>query len=97
MIEMSKFGIIVLCHCRPDDTTTPRVLRSCKYSGLIILLLDDEDETIDQYRKNYPEFTIETYSKDEMMKTVDAMDNLRDKRCAVYARNACFDIVVLYH
>lgn len=96
MIDLDKFVVIVLCHCRPNDTMTPRVLRSCKYTGDIILLLDDEDETIDQYRKNYPEFKIETYSKDEYMKWVDSMDNLGDKRCAVYARNACFDIAEKY-
>ena len=96
MIDMTKFGVIVLCHCRPNDTTTPKVLRNCDYTGPIILLLDDEDETIDQYRQNYPEYIIETYSKDEMMKKVDAMDNLHDKRCAVYARNACFDVAEKY-
>ena len=47
MIDMSKFGVIVLCHCRPNDTMTPKVLRNCNYTGPIILLLDDEDETID--------------------------------------------------
>lgn len=96
MIDLDKFVIIVLCHCRPNDTMTPGVLRKFNYTGDIILLLDDEDETIDQYRNNYPEYKIETYSKDEYMKWVDAMDNTGDKRCAVYARNACFDVAEKY-
>jgi hypothetical protein len=96
MIDMTKFAVIVLCHCRPNDTTTPATLRSCNYTGDIILLLDDEDETIGEYRKNFPDLTIEVYSKDEMMKWVDSMDNLGDKRCAVYARNACFDVAEKY-
>lgn len=96
MIDMKDFVVIVLCHFRPNDTTTPATLRSCNYTGKIILLLDDEDTTIDEYRQNYPEYIIETYSKDYMMTVYDAMDNLGDKRCAVYARNACFDIAEKY-
>lgn len=96
MVNMNDFAVIVLCHCRPNDTTTPQTLRDCKYTGDIILLLDDEDETIDQYRKNFPDLKIEIYSKDEKMKTVDAMDITHDKRCAVYARNACFDVANKY-
>jgi len=96
MIDLNKFVVIVLCHCRPNDTTTPATLRRCNYTGNIILLLDDEDDTIDEYRKNFPDYTIEVYSKDEMMKIHDSMDNLGDKRCAIYARNACFDIAEKY-
>lgn len=96
MIDLNKFVVIVLCHCRPNDTTTPATLRRCNYTGNIILLLDDEDDTIDEYRKNFPDYTIEVYSKDEMMKIHDSMDNLGDKRCAIYARNACFDVAEKY-
>lgn len=96
MIDMQKFGVIVLCHCRPNDTTTPQTLRDCKYTGKIILLLDDEDETLPEYQKNFPDLNIELYSKDKMMEWVDSMDNLKDKRCAVYARNACFDVAEKY-
>ena len=92
MIDMDKFCVIVLCHKRPFDTTTPITLRNCNYTGDIILLLDDEDDTIDLYRQNFPDTVIDTYSKDELMKVTDAMDITGDKRCAVYARNACFDI-----
>ena len=96
MIDMDKFAVIVLCHKRPHDTTTPDTLRRCKYSGNIILLLDDEDDTIDEYRKVFPNLPIEIYSKDLLMQRVDSMDNLKDKRCAVYARNACFDVANKY-
>lgn len=96
MVELDKFAVIVLCHCRPNDTTTPATLRRRGYTGKIILLLDDEDDTIDQYRKNFPDYAIEVYSKDEKMKVIDSMDNLHDKRCAVYARNACFDVARKY-
>ena len=37
MIRMDKFCVIVLCHCRPNDTTTPNTLRQSGYTGDIIL------------------------------------------------------------
>ena len=92
MIDMNKFCVIVLCHKRPYNTTTPETLRKFGYTGDVILLLDDEDTTISDYYKNFDGYIIDTYSKDEYMKIIDSMDNTGDKRCAVYARNACFDI-----
>ena len=92
MVDMSKFLIIVLCHCRPNDTTTVDTLRKCNYTGDIVLLLDDEDPTVDEYRKNFPSERIEIFSKDEMLKEIDIMNNEVNKKCAVYARNACFKV-----
>lgn len=88
----NDFVVIVLCHLRPFKTTTPDTLRKSGYTGNIILLLDDEDTTYPQYVEQFPEYKIELYNKDEYMRMFDAMDNFKSKRCAVYARNACFDI-----
>lgn len=88
----NDFVITILCHCRPYDTTTVKSLRDCGYTGDIILVLDDEDETIPLYRENFPECTIEIFSKDELLKTTDIMNSNVSKSCGVYARNACFDI-----
>lgn len=96
MVDMSKFVVIVLCHCRPYDTTTVKTLRDCKYTGKIILLLDDEDETIEQYRQVFPDEIIEVFSKDEVLPTIDLMNSDVNKRCAVYARNVCFDVARKY-
>ena len=94
MPDMSDFVVIVLCHKRPYDTTTPSTLRKFGYTGNIILLLDDEDDTYPLYVENFPDLLIERYSKDEYMQKYDAMDNFNNKKCAVYARNACFDVAV---
>ena len=92
MIEMDKFVVIVLCHCRPNKTTTITTLRNSGYTGKIILLLDDEDMTIEQYRQLYSDNIIDTFSKDEWLQKTDTMNNNPNKNCAVYARNACFSI-----
>ena len=88
----NDFVITILCHCRPYDTTTVKSLRDCGYTGDIILVLDDEDETLPLYQENFPECTIEIFSKDEMLQKMDIMNSNVTKNCGVYARNACFEI-----
>ena len=96
MRKPNDFVVIVLCHCRPYDTTTVNTLRQFGYTGDIILLLDDEDPTISEYRKQFADLTIEIFSKDEMLKTTDIMNSHVNKSCGVYARNACFEVAQKY-
>ena len=92
----NDFVVIILCHCRPYDTTTPATLRKFGYTGDIILLLDDEDPTIDEYRKQYPDLPIEIFSKDELLLRTDIMNSHVNKSCGVYARNVCFEVAEKY-
>ena len=92
----NDFVVIILCHCRPYDTTTPATLRKFGYTGDIILLLDDEDPTIDEYRKQYPDLQIEIFSKDELLLRTDIMNSRVNKSCGVYARNVCFEVAEKY-
>lgn len=93
---IDNFGVIVLCHCRPYDTTTVDTLRRNGYTGKIILILDDEDPTIDKYYVQFPDVPIETFSKDELLLRTDIMNNRVNKSCGVYARNACFEVAEKY-
>ena len=87
-----SFACFVLCHGRPDNTPTVATLRKYGYTGDIYIILDDKDTTIDDYRKNFPDCKIEIFSKSEVASSFDTMDSSDNDRCAVYARNACFDI-----
>lgn len=92
-IKMSKlddFAVMILCHGRPDNTPTFDTLRKYGYTGRIIIVCDDEDKTLSEYQRIYPE--VQVFSKDYVATYMDPMDNSNDRRCAVYARNACFDI-----
>lgn len=86
------FACFVLCHGRPYNTPTIETLRKFGYTGEIYIILDDKDETADDYRKNFPDCKVEIFSKAEIAKTFDTMDISDNDKCAVYARNACFDI-----
>ena len=90
MSKLDDFAVMILCHGRPDNTPTFDTLRKYGYTGRIIIVCDDEDKTLPQYQALYPE--VEVFSKDYVATYMDAMDNSNDRRCAVYARNACFDI-----
>lgn len=90
MSRLDNFAVMILCHGRAENTPTFITLRRYGYTGRIIIVCDDEDSDLPNYQKIYPE--VEVFSKKEVLKYIDPMDNKGDMRCAVYARNACFDI-----
>ena len=87
---LDDFAVFILCHGRPDNVPTFDTLKNNGYSGRIIILCDDEDKTLSEYQSRYPE--VQVFSKSEVRKYTDPMDNKGDMRCALYARNACFDV-----
>lgn len=82
--------VFILSHGRPDNVFTEKSLRRHGYTGKIIVLVDDEDKTIEAYKKNFE--NVEVFSKSEIAKTFDEADNFTDRRSIVYARNACFSV-----
>lgn len=87
---MDNFVAFILTHGRPDNVITYKSLRNHGYTGKIIIVIDDEDKTLNQYYENFDD--VEMFSKKEVAKTFDEADNFNDRRAIVYARNACFDI-----
>lgn len=90
MNKLDDFAVMILCHGRAENVPTYPTLRKYGYSGRIIVVCDDEDTDLPNYQAIYPE--VQVFSKQEVLKYTDPMDNKHDMRCAVYARNACFDI-----
>lgn len=91
MSRLDDFAVMILCHGRPDNVPTYATLRKYGYTGRIIIVCDDEDNTLAEYQRLFPG-EVEVFSKDYVATYMDPMDNSNDRRCAVYARNACFDI-----
>jgi hypothetical protein len=88
---MNDFAALILTHGRPDSVVTYDKLRQCGYTGRIVIVIDDEDKTADQYRARYGE-EVEMFCKLDIAKRIDEADNFKDRRAIVYARNAAFDI-----
>lgn len=90
MSRLNDFAVMIICHGRAENVPTYTTLRKYGYTGRIIVVCDDEDKDLPNYQSIYPE--VQVFSKQEVLKYTDPMDNKHDMRCAVYARNACFDI-----
>ena len=84
------FVVFIITYKRTDNQITYKTLKRGKYTGKIIFVLDDGDDTIDAYCEKYGKENIQVFHKYE---DFDIGDNLTDhKGVPVYARNICFKI-----
>lgn len=85
------FAVLIITHARPETQPTQKALKKVGYTGRVILILDDEDETRAEYIRRYGEENIRIFSKDAVC--FDTMDNFhKQKKVSAYARNACWEI-----
>jgi len=84
---MDNFCAFILTHGRPDNVRTYNKLREYGYSGRIVLLVDDKDESLTEYINRYGD-EVYVFSKSEVAKTFDQGNNFNDPRSVIYARNA---------
>lgn len=85
------FAIFILTHGRPDKVKTIKTLKKVGYTGKIYIIIDNEDQTADQYYDKFKDQVI-MFDKKAIAKTFDQADNFDDRRAIIYARNACFQI-----
>ncbi len=86
----SNFVALILTHGRPNNVRTVKTLRKCGYTGDVIIVLDNEDKTINKYREIYQNTYV--FDKKEIASRIDEGDNFNDRRAIIYARNASFEI-----
>jgi hypothetical protein len=87
----SDFAALILTHGRPDRVHTYLALRSAGYTGRIIIVIDNEDKTANEYRSRYGDDVV-MFDKAAIAETFDEGDNFQDRRAIIYARNASFQI-----
>jgi len=85
------FCAFVLPHGRPDKVITHRTLQTHGYTGKVFIVIDDEDETGEEYKRIYGDDVL-VFSKDEVGRYTDQFDNSSDRRGILWARNACWDL-----
>lgn len=90
MMRNNCFVALILTHGRPDKVYTVKTLRKCGYTGDIILVVDNEDKTVNEYKKKYDDVYV--FDKKAVASQIDEGDNFNDRRAIIYARNAAFDI-----
>ena len=84
------FVVFILSHGRAKNISTIKSLKKHGYTGDVIVVIDNEDKTADEYLTSYD--NVQMFNKSEIAKTFDEYDNFNDRRAIVYARNACFEI-----
>lgn len=84
------FAVFILSHGRPDRVATLNTLLKYNYTGKWYIFIDDEDDTADQYYKNFGEDHIIQFSKKAMVGTFDLFDNFEQRNTVNFARNMCF-------
>ena len=87
-----KFTVFILSHGRPNNVITLNTLNKCGYTGEWYIVIDNEDDTAEEYYKNFGRERVIMFDKLKVAQTFDTADTFEDRRTIVYARNACFDI-----
>lgn len=90
--KRNDFCIFILTHGRPDKVLTWTSLKrqGCTYP--VYFIIDNEDKERDKYIENYGQKNVIVFDKKAASKTFDEADNFDNRKCVVYARNACFEI-----
>lgn len=84
------FAVFVLTHGRPGRVVTLDTIRRCGYTGRWYMVVDNEDDTVDEYRERYGEDRVIVFDKELEAKLTDSMDTSKNRGVIVYARNVCF-------
>ena len=86
----NSFVALILTHGRPDNVITYSALRKHGYTGPIIIVVDNEDATLEEYKKKFPDVYV--FDKKAVAAQIDEGDNFQDRRAIIYARNVAFQI-----
>ena len=86
-----NFAVFIITHGRPNNQKTLNLLNEMGYTGPVYLVIDDEDETGEEYREKYPNQVI-CFNKESYVANTDTGLHIPFKKFAVFARNAVEDI-----
>ena len=91
---MRKSAAFILTHGRPGNVLTYQALRQGGYTGPIYLIVDNEDKTLDEYKKKYGS-DVFVFDKKEIAKKVDSCNNFGKRNSVIFARNWNFVLAKL--
>lgn len=89
-MKTKNFAVFILSHGRANNVKTLKTLDDGGYTGETIIICDNEDDQIEDYKKLGKRVIV--FDKEEEMKHTDTEDNFKDHRLVVYARNICHKI-----
>lgn len=83
----SDFAVFILSHGRANNVITVDSLNRAGYTGDWYIVLDNEDDQEEQYRKNFGDEHIIVFDKIAVGKTFDIMDNFPGRQVPTFGRN----------
>lgn len=86
------FCVFILSHGRAGRLYTLKTIKNEGYTGPWFIVVDNEDDQVGEYRRQYGEDHVIVFDKLERAKKTDTPDLSEDRRTIIYARNECFDI-----
>ena len=86
------FAVFILTHGRPDNVITVKTLKRQGYTGPLYLIVDDEDDTKDEYVRRFGNDRVIVFDKKAEADKVDEGNNFDERRTITHARNASFGI-----
>lgn len=81
-------AVFIITHKRADEQLTLRTLQSLNCSLPIYLIVDDLDPQLSQYKDKYGDM-VKVFSKEEVRKSTDTVDNFHILNSALFARVYC--------
>lgn len=87
-----SFVVFILSHGRAGNIKTLKTLKKSGYTGRTIIVIDNEDEQENEYKRIYGSENVVVFDKLDISKRYDQMDTFEERRTIFYARNACFEI-----
>lgn len=91
MAMREDFCAFILSHGRPDRVYTYKTLLKAGYTGKVFIVIDDEDESEDEYRRIYGDKVLQ-FCKADYAAKLDEGDNSGKRISTIYARAAMFDL-----
>lgn len=88
---LKEFAVFILTAKRPNNIKTLNALKRGGYTGKTYLLVDDDDPTQNEYKKNFGDMVI-LLDKNKAISITDSADNFQKRNAVVFARNMCHDI-----
>lgn len=90
--KIKDFAIFILSHNRADRVATYKTLQKQGNKQDIYIVIDDKDKEIEKYIKNFGRDKVIIFNKAKLRGTFDMMDNDRDDKVVVFARNEVYNI-----
>ena len=85
------FAALILTHGRANNVKTVKSLQKAGYTGKYYIVIDDEDDQENEYRRIYGDKVI-SFCKESRAKVTDVGDTSKERRCIIFARNEAFSI-----